>query len=66
MSFCMHTYDVTCPNCARQRGEYRYWPYEPRTVGALPVPQLTEADVRRIVREELARTPPQSHAEKQT
>jgi hypothetical protein len=30
-------------------------PYEPRTVGALPVPQLTEADVRRIVREELER-----------
>ena len=26
------------------------WLHEPRTVGALPVPQLTEADVRRIVR----------------
>lgn len=38
---------------ARQRGEYRYRPYGRRTVGALPVPQLTEADVRRIVREEL-------------
>lgn len=57
MSFCMHTADITCPNCAWQRGEYRlaFWPYEPRTVGALPVPQLTEADVRRIVREELER-----------
>lgn len=53
MSFCMHTDDVTCPYCAPQRGEYHYWPYEPRTVGALPVPKLTEADVRRIVREEL-------------
>ncbi len=63
MSFCMHTTDITCPNCAWQRGEYHYWPYEARTGGALSVPQLTEADVRRIVREELARTPPQGQGE---
>ena len=66
MSFCLHTSNITCPNCAPQRGEYHYWPYEARTVDARPVLQLTEADVRRIVREELARTPPQSHGEKQT
>lgn len=35
-------------------------------IATRPAPQLTEADVRRIVREELARTPPQSHGEKQT
>lgn len=66
MSFCVHTTDITCPNCAPQRGKYRVWPYEPGTVGALPVPQLTEADVRRIVREELARTPPQGQGEAET
>lgn len=70
MSTCPHcATDVTCPNCAWRIGDYQYWPKEalrPHKPGALPVPQLTEADVRRIVREELARTPPQSHGEKQT
>ena len=66
MSRCMHTANVTCPNCAWQRGKYLFWQHESLPVDALPVPQLTEADVRRIVREELARTPPQGQGEAET
>lgn len=58
----------TCPNCQGVGGAHNYpcqgmfpqtpqWHVYPPTPGAIPLKQLTEEDVRRIVREELARNP---------
>lgn len=53
----MTTHSWLCPQCGApltpQTSVLHYCPNFPRTVGAKPVPQITEADVRRIIREEL-------------
>jgi len=50
----------TCVRCGQQWFTAHYCPAlnQPFPDGAKPIRTLTEEDVRRIVREELARTPP--------